>query len=151
MTEFRGAWTAEEVASFLQDVTIPIRVGTHRPNGSLWLVTLWYRYRDGVFECATGADAKLVEFLRSDPSVGFDVSTNDVPYSGLRGSGTASIAPDEDKAVLRSLLERYLDGTDSPLAERLLDEDREEVRIRIDPEEMFSWDYADRMTGAGRE
>ncbi len=146
--EFRGSWTEPEVTAFLEEATIPIRLATHRPDGSLWLVTLWYRYRDGMLECATGASSALVRFLRHDPAVAFEVSTNDVPYRGVRGNGTADLAPDTDKAVLRALLERYLGGTDSDLAVWLLDDAREEIRIRIEPHEIYSWDYSERM-GAG--
>ncbi|OAQ51941.1 pyridoxamine 5'-phosphate oxidase-related FMN-binding protein [Natrinema mahii] len=152
MTEFRGAWDEDDVEAFLQEATIPIRLATHRPDGSLWPVALWYRYRDGALECATGANADVVRFLRREPAVGFDISTNDVPYRGIRGTGTVEIAPDEDKAVLRSLIERYLDDTDSPLATKLLDDDREEVRVRIEPREIYSWDYSARMgRGAGED
>jgi nitroimidazol reductase NimA-like FMN-containing flavoprotein (pyridoxamine 5'-phosphate oxidase superfamily) len=145
MTEFRGSWSDEEVTTFLRETTVPIRLATHRPDESLWLVALWYRYRDGSFECATGADADVVRFLRSDSEVAFDVSTNQPPYRGVRGNGTASLSPDRDKAVLRDLVERYLGGTDSELAGRLLDDEREEVRIRINPRVVYSWDYTERM------
>ncbi|WP_408957076.1 pyridoxamine 5'-phosphate oxidase family protein [Natrinema sp. 74] len=145
MTDFRGVWSESEVETFLQEATIPIRIATHRPDGSLWLVALWFRYRDGVLECATGANATLVRFLRHDPEIAFDISTNDVPYRGLRGNGTTEIAADSEKAVLRDLLERYLGGTDSALARWLLAGDREEVRIEIEPREVYSWDYSGRM------
>lgn len=145
MTEFRGAWTEDDVETFLQETTVPIRLATHRPDGSLWLVTLWYRYHDGAFECATQANADVVGFLRDDPSVAFDVSTNRVPYRGIRGNGTATISADGARAALRDLIERYLGGTDSSLAEWLLDDDREEVRIRIEPRVIYSWDYSERM------
>ncbi|AFO58076.1 MULTISPECIES: pyridoxamine 5'-phosphate oxidase [Natrinema] len=144
MTDFRGAWTEADVETFLRETTVPIRLGTRRPDGSLWLVTLWVRYRDGTLECATQANADVVRFLRNDPEIGFDISTNDIPYRGIRGTGTADIEPD-GKPVLRDLVERYLGGTDSPLAEWLLAEDREEVTIRIEPREVYSWDYSDRM------
>ncbi|MFA9417281.1 pyridoxamine 5'-phosphate oxidase family protein [Natrinema sp. HArc-T2] len=143
--DFRGTWSEPEVETFLQEVTIPLRVATQRPDGSLWLVTLWYRYRDGRLECATGASSALVRFLRHEPAVAFEVSTNDVPYRGIRGNGTAELEPDHDKAVLRALLERYLGGTDSDLAVWLLDDAREEIRIRIEPHEIYSWDYSERM------
>ena len=145
MVEYSGPWTDEDVAAFLEDAEIPIRLATRRPDGSPWIVALWYRYRDGRFECATEANARLVAHLRADPEVAFDVSTNDVPYRGVRGIGTASLAPDEDLAVLRGLLERYLGGTDSALAESLLDDEREELRIRIDPDRIHSWDFTARM------
>ena len=151
VSDFRGAWSESEVETFFQETTIPIRLATQRPDGSLWLVTLWYRYREGTLECATGANAALVRFLRNDPAVAFEVSTNNVPYRGVRGNGTASLAPDTDKTVLRALLERYLGGTDSALAAWLLDDDREELRIRIDPHEIYSWDYSERMADSSED
>ena len=147
MARLLGAWDTERLEAFLTETTIPVRIATHRGDGSLWMVTLWYRYRDGSFDCATWADADIVRFLEDDSEVAFDVSTNDPPYRGVRGNGTAAMSPDEDKVVLRSLIERYLGGTDSSLAEWLLADDREEVHIRIQPESMYSWDYADRMGG----
>jgi hypothetical protein len=95
--------------------------------------------------CATSADAAVVEYLRNDPAVAFEVSTNHPPYRGVRGRGTASIEPDTDKKLLRSLFERYLGGTDNDLGDFLLDPDRGEVRIRITPERLHSWDFTERM------
>lgn len=145
MTEFRGAWTEDGVETFLRETTVPIRIATRRPDGSPWVVTLWYRYREGALECATRANADVVRFLRRDSEIGFDISTNRIPYRGIRGTGTVEIEPDDGGAVLRDLVERYLGGTDSSLAEWLLDEDRDEVAIRIDPRELYSWDYSERM------
>ncbi len=145
MTKYRGTWDGTEVETFLEETTVPMRLATHRPDGSLWLVTLWYRHRDGTLECSTKADAHVVRFLRTDREVAFDISTNQIPYRGIRGNGTATVSADPDKAVLRDLLERYLGGTDSSLANWLLGEDREEVSIRIEPREVYSWDYSDRM------
>ena len=85
----------------------------------------------------TGASATVVEYLREDPEVAFETSTNDLPYRGVRGAGTTSIAPGEDKTVLRSLIERYLGDTDSQLANYLLSPDRDEVRITIDIERTY--------------
>jgi nitroimidazol reductase NimA-like FMN-containing flavoprotein (pyridoxamine 5'-phosphate oxidase superfamily) len=112
------------------------------------MLSLWYRYRDGRFEMATSASADVVEYLEHDPGVAFEVSTNDPPYMGVRGSGTASLDHDAGKALLRELLERYLGGTDSELASWLLREDREEVRITVDPAKLYTWDYSDRMADA---
>lgn len=151
MTDFAGVWSEDEVTTFLQEVTIPIRIATRRSDDSLWPVTVWYQYHNGVFECATQATADLVRILRNDPTVGLDVSTNDPPYSGIRGTGTAALSPDGGEEVLRDLVQRYLGGTDSSLAKRLLSGDREEALIRIDPDEIYSWDYSDRMEDVDRE
>ena len=145
MSEFRGTWTAEAVETFLDETTIPVRLATTRPDESMWIVTLWFRYHDGHLECATHEQAALVRFLRNNPEVAFDISTNQIPYRGIRGNGVATISADPEKRVLRDLIQRYLGGTDSSLAKWLLSEQRSEVCIRIDMDEVYSWDYSDRM------
>lgn len=145
MAKVAGAWDQDQVVDFLTESRIPVRLATQRGDGSLWMVALWYRFRNEFFECATWKNADIVRFLRSDSEVAFEVSTNQPPYRGVRGNGTAAMAPDENKETLRALIERYLGGTDSSLAQWLLSDLREEVRIRIQPHELYSWDYADRM------
>jgi hypothetical protein len=108
------------------------------------MLSLWYQYRDGAFHCATGADADVVRYLSADPGVSFEVSDNDPPYKGVRGAGTATVE-DGGKDQLETLLKRYLGGTDNDLADRLLDANREEVRIRIEPTKLYTWDFTDRM------
>jgi nitroimidazol reductase NimA-like FMN-containing flavoprotein (pyridoxamine 5'-phosphate oxidase superfamily) len=143
--EFSGVWSPEEVDEFLTETTVPIRIACRTPRDDLWMLSLWYEYDDGEFRCATSANADIVDFLQSTAEVAFEVSTNDVPYRGVRGRGTASLGPDHDKEQLRTLLERYLGGTDSSLAQSLLSPDREEVRIRITPDKLYSWDFSERM------
>jgi hypothetical protein len=110
------------------------------------MLSLWYRYRDGVFHCATGADADVVRYLEADTDVTFEISDNEPPYKGVRGSGTATIHQEDGKTLLEELLVRYLGGTDNELAARLLDGDRSEVRLRIEPTKLYAWDFTDRMT-----
>ncbi|ELY60112.1 hypothetical protein C491_02390 [Natronococcus amylolyticus DSM 10524] len=167
----RGSRSREDIAAFLEAETIPIRLGCRTPAGHPWMVSLWYRRRlpeagptdggddgaeresgdeaDGsdrwILECATAASADVVAYLRETPEVSFEVSTNDPPYAGVRGRGTASLEPDPEKEVLQDLLERYLGGTESELARTLLDEDREEVTITIEPAVVYGWDYSGRM------
>jgi len=149
MTAYTGEWDRAGVAAYLTDATVPVRLACRTPAGGLWMLSLWYRFDadDERLVCATSADADVVDYLRRDAGVAFEVSTNDPPYRGVRGSGRATITPDEDKTVLRDLLERYLGGTDSSLAERLLAPDRDEVAVRIDPERLYSWDFTERMRG----
>lgn len=148
LSEWNGAWTAAEATTYLQDTTVPIRLGCRTPDDGLWMLWLWYRYRDVAFHCATSATTDVVRYLDADPAVAFEVSDNDPPYRGVRGSGTASIESDGDKELLRALLERYLGGTDNALADRLLVEDREEVRISIEPTTRYTWDFTERMADA---
>lgn len=146
MTTFTGTWDESAVEAFLDDATVPIRLACHRGGDDLWMVSLWFHY-DGAFHCATGADADVVGWLREDDHVAFEVSTNDAPYRGVRGNGTVELARDDDKELLRSLMERYLGSTDHGLGKKLLRDDREEVHLTLRPERVYSWDFSGRMPG----
>jgi len=143
-----GAWDATEAEAFLESATVPIRLSCHANGESLWMLSLWFLYRDDAFWCATSANADVVDYLADDDHVAFEISTNEPPYKGVRGNGTASVEPDREKTLLRELLQRYLGGTDSDLADRLLSPEREEVTIRIDPDRLYTWDFSDRMPTA---
>lgn len=145
MVTVDGAWTREQAEEFLDTALVPIRLGCHRPDDRLWMLSLWYRFRDGRFQCATAGSADVVTFLRGNDEVAFEVSTNRLPYMGVRGNGTASIDSGESTDLLRSLIERYLGTTDADLARWLLREDREEVTITIDPDRLHTWDFSERM------
>lgn len=145
MITVNGAWSREQMASFLGEALVPVRLGCHHPRGGLWMVSLWYRYEEGNLLCTTSRSSDIASFLRREGAVSFEVSTNRPPYMGVRGSGTATLEADESKDLLEGLLGRYLGGTDSELAASLLDEDREELVIRIEPDRLFTWDFANRM------
>lgn len=83
---------------------------------------------------------------RLGDDVAFDVSDNDGPYRGVRGAGRVTTEADAEKALLRTLLARYLGRTGGSLGERLLSPDRREVRLRIAPRQIHSWDYGDWMS-----
>jgi len=163
-----GAWSRAEIDAFLADARVPVRLGCRTPGGTPWMLSLWYAWADGdaiddadwslsaapdgtdtdrsrEILCATSAHADVVTFLRHDPEVSFEVSTNDYPYRGVRGRGMASVEADTEKRLLRALFERYLGATDNALGERLLAPDREEVRIRLSPERLHSWDFTEQM------
>lgn len=90
-----------------------------------------------------------MRFLRSDSEIAVDISTNHPSYRDVRRNGTTKTSLDKSKAKLIALIERYFGDTDSTLAEWLLSDAREEIRIRVQPPEMHSWDYTDRMRGIG--
>ena len=146
MTTVDGVWSDDEAEAFLNAAVVPLRLGCHNPAGGLWMLSLWFRYRDGRFQCATAKDADIVRFLRNDDEVCFEVSTNRPPYMGVRGAGHASIE-DGGKPVLRALIDRYLGTTEAEMAQWLLREDREEVAITIEPSRLHTWDFTPRMRG----
>jgi len=144
----RGALSLDEIETFLENATIPLRVACRTPGDRLWMLSLWFQYRDGQLRCATSKEADVVRYLEHDRHVAFEVSTNDPPYRGVRGHGSASVSDDPDKEVLRELLERYMDGTENALGRRLLSEERDEVTIAIEPGRVYGWDFSDRRGGS---
>lgn len=144
-----GVWSLTAAIDFLEETRVPVRLACRTSGQTLWMVSLWYRYSDGRLQCATASTADIVRYLEDDPHVAFEVSTNRPPYRGVRGNGTASLRPDRDRTLLRALLDRYLGGTDSTLAETLLDPDREETAIDIEPDRLYTWDFSDRMADVG--
>lgn len=145
MTQIDGNWNRDELETFLRNSLVPIRLACHHTDGGLWMVSLWYKYEDGQLLCATSRNSNIASFLRRNDEVSFEISTNRPPYMGVRGKGTAMLEADEDKGLLKTLLNRYLGGTGSGLAEMLLDDKREELVIRIEPERLFTWDFTERM------
>lgn len=145
MAELTGTWDRDRLRAFLEETVVPLRLACTTPSDRLWMVSLWYRFDDGQFVCATSKRADLVRYLDHDPHVAFEVSTNEPPYKGVRGNGSVAIEADADKAVLRSLIERYVGGTDSAFARRLLDDDRDEVALSVAPERLYTWDFSSRM------
>lgn len=138
-----GPWSEAEIRTFLTATTIPVRLasmGTFPMVQSLWFLP------DGLdLWCATQADSVLARRLRADDRCGFEVSADDPPYRGVRGTGRAALLPGAAADTLPRLIERYELRDGSPLAAWLLARIDTEVAIRISPRTLASWDYSPRM------
>ncbi len=145
---FKGCWTEEQSTDFLAESRIPLRLAVQDGTGCPIVMSLWFLYDDGVFWCATNANARVVSFLTSQPRCGFEVAGDTPPYRGVRGKGRASLHPEKGGDVLKRLLDRYGIQASSKLAATLLSRIDEEVAIRIVPERISSWDFSRRMKGA---
>lgn len=151
-TTLKGPWNLRQIEQFLDDVNFPLRLACTSRDGYPRVVSVWYACRNGALLCVSHRKSALVKLLQQDPRVGFEVSPNDPPYHGVRGQGTASLAPLGDDDVLETLLDRYLGQQESRVGNWLLARKDEEVLITVRPERMFSWDYRQRMAdiSAGR-
>lgn len=128
----------------LLELTIPLRIAMQAKQGVL-IVPLWFEYREARFWCATQADSVCAKALRRVGHCAFDISTNDMPYRGLRGQAKVTCVAEAGAAQLDRLLVRYLGGLDSPLARRLRKRAATEVALVLEPTRLTHWDYAARM------
>jgi len=139
-----GSWSGAEIEQFLRSSHIPLRIAFQSNAGPL-IVPVWYQYDAGRFWSCSPARSALVKGLRSNPAIAFDVSTNDVPYKGVRGRGQATCTTATSSEPLQILLQRYLGDTKNELSQWLLARQVDEAVIEIRIEWLTSWDFSARM------
>lgn len=144
----RGPWSGPEVAAFLRDVVIPLRLAATTPTGWPLVLSLWFVLDGDELVCATQRCASIVHVLERNPRCAFEVASEQPPYRGVRGRGPVRVETDGALEALDALIERYLGTTGNSLARWLRSRADTEVCLRITPVELSSWDYTRRMSGA---
>ena len=141
----RGPWSADQVAAFLADAVIPVRLGVDAGSGGPLVLSVWF-VPDGLeLVGATRPTSTLVRCLERRSECGFEVAGDAPPYHGVRGRARVELDRVGGATTLDRLLERYLGGLDSPLANRLRADAADEVGFRLRPTSLTSWDYRERM------
>ncbi|MDH3443000.1 MAG: pyridoxamine 5'-phosphate oxidase family protein [Deltaproteobacteria bacterium] len=130
---------------FIEQSRIPLRLACITRQGWPMVISLWYLYESGRIFCATQKSSKLVHHLEVNSRCGFEISGDQQPYRGVRGQGEISLVKDRGRVILELLIDRYLQGSETPLGKSLLTRADEEVAIEIRPIRIFSWDYTSRM------
>ena len=129
------------------DTKIPIRIGFIKPNGAPSIISLWYIDINGKIYCATQKTAKILHYLESKPTCGFEIAADQPPYKGSRGEGVVKIIPDKGPEILKILIKKYLGDKESILSKFLLSHSKNEIAIEITPKKIFHYDYSKRMKG----
>ena len=140
-----GAWSEQETESFLEEALVPLRLACNGSTGHPVLASLWFLPLEGKLWCATQRTADVVSILTRDLRCAFEVSVEAPPYRGVRGPALASLHEDRGEEILRSLIDRYLHGSNSKLAGLLLSRVQQETAIEITPNRLTTWDYSERM------
>ena len=135
----------EEMAHYLNNVKIPIRIACITRSGWPVVISLWFQYENGLLYCATQRSAKVVSYLQNEPRCGFEIAEDRPPYCGIRGQAIAKIDGSLGAKVLGKLLVRYLGNKDNDLAKKLLAKSDNEVALVLEPKQIFTWDFSDRM------
>jgi nitroimidazol reductase NimA-like FMN-containing flavoprotein (pyridoxamine 5'-phosphate oxidase superfamily) len=143
--EIAGPWQRRQIDQYLAQTRMPIRLACVAEDGFPRVVSVWYRYADGMFYCATHRDSQLARMIKRNPRIGFEVSTNEPPYYGVRGQGVAELSAQGGADTLRALIDRYLGESNASLGRWLMSRSDEELLIRVEAQRFYSWDYRKRM------
>jgi hypothetical protein len=146
--QLKGPWSTDDIECFLMESRIPLRLACNGTLGHPVIASLWFLPMEGSLWCATQGTASVARLLRADSRCAFEVAAETMPYRGVRGRGLASLHEGRGEEVLRLLVERYLDGPASPLADWLLSRADDEVAIAVQPATFLSWDFQERMRPA---
>ena len=146
--ELKGPWSRDEADRFLARSVIPIRIGVTTPSEWPLVLSVWFVPVGDELLAATRPTSTLVRCLEERPRCGFEVAGDTPPYHGIRGRAEVVVDHAAGAATLDRLLERYLGGTTSPLAERLRLDASDEVCLRLRPVSITSWDYRARMASS---
>ena len=147
----RGPFAPSEVDAFLDAAVIPMRLAAVGPTGWPLIVSLWFLRHGDEILAATRPSSTLVAFLTQEPKCGFEIAGDEPPYKGVRGRAEVIVDDHAGGPVLEMLLTKYLGGTSSPLAKKLMGNAADEVCLRLQPRSIISWDFTRRMSDSADE
>ena len=143
-----GPWSLETVQTYLGEVEIPVQLAALNNDNLPVLISLWFSYENNHIWCATQRDAHIVKLLIKNPSCAFQISSEHMPYKGVRGQATASIIESDGARILDTLVTKYLKESDSKFAKWLTSRKTNEVAIQLDLVSMATWDFSGRMVNS---
>ncbi len=137
------AMTAEEVATFLQEMLIA-RLGTHNPDGTIHMAPVWFKYEAGEIWIGTQAISRKARNIDGNNRVTVLIDDQEPPYKGVMIYGTTVL--DNEQAVNKrvTIFSRYMSPERAEKMAIGLAKQFEPVIIRIQPERIVSYDYAKR-------
>ena len=141
----------EQHETFLKSVKVPLRLSVADDNQPL-IVPLWFIYNEGVLWCAchrnsyiVGRLSKLMCEQEDTWPCAFDISTNEIPYKGVAGTGVLALDSEEGADSLQKLVGRYLGTEETDFSRWLLSRAADEVALCIKPVTVRAWDFSERM------
>ncbi|CAA0082281.1 Uncharacterised protein [BD1-7 clade bacterium] len=142
-------WNQQQVEDYLSGSQVPIRVACMTTNETAnvpLVASHWFTYNAGLLYCVIHKQSVFCKHLNANPSVGFEIAGDVMPYKGIRGQGVAHFDPKNTEKLLKAALQKYRVEPQTKLASFLLGRLPEEVAIAITPRWLTSWDFSDRMS-----
>tara|TARA_R110002110_G_scaffold66978_1_gene182973 strand:- start:60474 stop:60917 length:444 start_codon:yes stop_codon:yes gene_type:complete len=141
----KSQWDENQIVAFLATSRIPIRLSFLNKANEPQICSLWYEYEDAALWSASHKNSFLINQLKHNSTVSFEISTNDYPYKGVRGKAEVELSRVNADRVLGKLIAKYLGDGNTALSSWLLGRADDEYVIRIKPTLVNSWDFSGRM------
>ena len=143
--------TREEAERFLES-KLNLQIATIDEKGEPNIQPVWFYYDkdQGKLLITTSKLAKKTQNLRRKSTIYFSIDhenyDENIPPSGVKGKGTATIVEDPDRIVPQAdrISMKYLGTLDHPVAKMITDGARkgEVVLVEISPKFFSTWDYS---------
>jgi general stress protein 26 len=143
--------TREQAERFLES-KLNLQIATIDEKGEPNIQPVWFYYDkdQGKLLITTSKLAKKTQNLRRKSTIYFSIDhenyDENIPPSGVKGKGTATIVEDPDRIVPQAdrISMKYLGTLDHPVAKMITDGARkgEVVLVEISPKFFSTWDYS---------
>lgn len=138
-------WDEIQITRFLKSSKVPIRLSFLNKKQEPKICSLWYECDDGAIWSASHKNSYLINQLKHNASISFEISSNEYPYKGIRGKVEIELLMKDADNILGNLISKYLGSGNSKLSSWLMSRAEDEYVIKINPTLVNSWDFSHRM------
>jgi PPOX class probable F420-dependent enzyme len=131
--------TVEELGDLLEQPLLAV-LATYRHDGSVLLSPVWHEWRDGGFNIVSGSHGIKAQHLRRDPRAALLVCEQVPPYRGIEVHGEPELITEGVAEAAERVATRYLGA---PAGADYAAEAGDDLLIRLEPETIRAWDFAD--------
>jgi hypothetical protein len=141
----KSEWDQDQIIDFLEKSEIPIRLSFLNSANEPQICSLWYFYDNGAIWCASHKNSFLINQLKCNSNISFEISSNEYPYKGVRGKAAVELSMNDAESILSTLISKYLGCNNAKLSSWLISRADDEYVINITPTLVNSWDFSNRM------
>ncbi|QQD18373.1 hypothetical protein I6N98_00395 [Spongiibacter nanhainus] len=141
----KSQWNESQIINFLGNTISPLRLSFLNKKKEPQICSLWYLYDEGVIWAASHKNSFLIQQLKHNERVAFEISSNDYPYWGVRGKADVELVQSNAEHILEKLIARYLGNSNAELATWLMSRADDEYAIKLTPTYVNAWDFSNRM------
>jgi nitroimidazol reductase NimA-like FMN-containing flavoprotein (pyridoxamine 5'-phosphate oxidase superfamily) len=134
-------FSQEELNAFLNEAPVA-RLGTHNPDGTIHMTSVYFKYDDGCILMGTQDISHKIRNIKQNSQVTVLIDNQEPPWKAVIIYGEASLEYDNVIEKRASIFERYMPAEDALESAKGLAANFVSVVIRITPKQIISYDYS---------